>query len=325
ATSSGHLHPATTLTALGGLYLATRQTSALAALTSASGNILRYMDALAAFTTSNPTLPAANPVTTTFTSLRLENVGFTYPAGHHPALNDISLTVHAGQIIALVGENGSGKTTLAKLLAGLYRPTTGTIHLNSHPVHDPTQLRAVSAVLFQDFLRYKLTIADNITLGRPDHTHNPGKLDDAAHKAGADTFTTLLPDGYHTQLGSEYHSGTDLSGGQWQRLALARTLYRNAPLIVLDEPTAAMDPHAEAALSHTLRTLCKDRTVILISHRLSSIRHTDHIYVLDKGHIVEHGTHSELTAAHSTYTHLFHTQTPTHNEPGKHVPNNMPK
>ncbi|MFD0534877.1 ATP-binding cassette domain-containing protein [Actinomadura luteofluorescens] len=214
--------------------------------------------------------------------LTVENLGFRYPAASRPALDGVDLTVKAGQVVALVGENGSGKTTLAKLLSHLYRPGSGRILYDGADVASaaPEELRASVAVLFQDFERYLLPAVRQHRAGQAGARRRPGAVERAARAAGADPFLRGLPDGYETLLGPEFAGGTDLSGGQWQRVALARAFFRDAPFVILDEPTATLDARAEHDLFERLRDLLAGRTVLLISHRFSTVRTADHIYVL---------------------------------------------
>lgn len=246
-----------------------------------------------------------------FTTLTLDKVGFTYPSRTNPSLRDVSLEIQEGQVVALVGENGSGKTTLTKVLAGLYPPTSGTVRWDGVDVarYDPERLRQGISVIFQDFVRYQLSAGENITLGRregPDGA--PEDLDGAvaaARHAGADAFISDLEDGYLTLLGPQFWGGSDLSTGQWQRIALARAYFRNAPFLILDEPTAALDPRSESELFGRIRSLYAGRSVLLISHRFSSVRSADVIYVLHEGRIVEHGSHASLMEARGRYAELF--------------------
>jgi ATP-binding cassette subfamily B protein len=219
----------------------------------------------------------------------------------------VSLEIGAGEIVALVGENGSGKTTLAKLLCRLYLPERGRVLWDGMDTAtvDPDELRRSVAVIFQDFQRYHLPARDNIGLGRHDAADDLDAIRRAARQADADGFVAALPDGYDTMLGPEFTKGTDLSIGQWQRMALARAFFRDAPLVILDEPTAALDPRAEHELFERIRALLAGRTVLLISHRFSSVRAADRIYVMDGGQVAESGTHAELMAAGGQYAELF--------------------
>ncbi len=242
--------------------------------------------------------------------MRIEGVGFRYPGSDVDALTDIDVEIGAGEIVALVGENGSGKTTLAKLIAGLYRPGRGRIlwdRLDTEEL-DPSAVRRQISVIFQDFVRYQLSALDNIGLGDPDRAEDLEAARAAARTAGALDYLDQLPDGLSTVLSKEYAGGRDLSGGQWQRVALARALRKPSSLVVLDEPTASLDPKAEAALFDDIRATLHGRAALLISHRFSSVRLADRIYVMERGRVIESGRHDELVARGGRYAEMFRVQ-----------------
>ena len=272
-----------------------------------------FLDDYAAFLALGAEVERTRPrvrVAGPFTELRAEGLGFTYPGSAQPALSGIDLTIRRGEVVALVGENGSGKTTLAKLLAGLYSPVEGEVRWDGVDVTtlDPASVREHVAVIFQDFARYRLTARENIGLGRDDRLGDAEAIRAAAVSAGADGFLSRLPDAYETLLSKDLAGGRDLSVGQWQRVALARAFFRDAPFLVLDEPTSALDPKSEHALFRHLRSLAVGRTALVISHRFSSVRDADRILVLDKGRLVEQGTHDELVASAGRYASLFRLQ-----------------
>ncbi|TDD04029.1 ABC transporter ATP-binding protein [Nonomuraea deserti] len=246
--------------------------------------------------------PAAVP--DGFERIVADKVTFTYPGAEQPALREVSVEIKQGEIIAFVGENGSGKTTLAKILSGLYEPDTGTILWDDTDLRevDPDQLRTRTAVIAQDHTRWPLTARYNITMGT-------GKGEQALHQAatvaGADEVIARLPHGYHTWLDRRFKDGHELSGGQWQRIAVARGFHRDADLLICDEPTAALDARAEHALFERIRTHADGRTVLLITHRLASVRYADRIYVLDRGTVTEQGDHDTLMTLNGLYADLY--------------------
>ncbi len=243
--------------------------------------------------------------------IRFEDVGFTYPGADAPALSGITLHLAPGRSLALVGENGSGKTTLIKLLTRLYDPDAGRILLDGLDLKawDPAALRRRIGVIFQDFGRYQLLVGENIGLGDVDDFDNRPGWQAAANKGMAAPFIDDMPEGYNTQLGRWFKDGRELSGGQWQKIALSRAFMRTrADILVLDEPTAAMDAQAEATIFEHFRSLARDKITILISHRFSTVRMADQIAVIDGGRITEHGNHTELMALDGRYAHLFSLQ-----------------
>ncbi|MEV6235489.1 ABC transporter ATP-binding protein [Lentzea sp. NPDC051838] len=237
--------------------------------------------------------------------ITLHDVGFRYPGAASEAVRGINLTLHKGQTIALVGENGSGKTTLAKIIAGLYRPSGGQVCWDGRDIAEFDVADQVVMVL-QDPIRWPHDARTNVRVGRHDRA-DPGDvaLLEAAGAARATEVVEGLPHGWETLLSKYFRDGHELSGGQWQRLAVARGLFRDAPLVIWDEPTAPLDAKAEYAVYESLRQLAGSRTVVLITHRLASVRNADQIYLLHEGSLVEQGTHAELLAAGGRYTQLY--------------------
>ena len=249
-----------------------------------------------------------------FGTLRADGVRFAYPGAGVEALRGISLRLEAGEVVALVGENGSGKTTLAKLLAGLYQPDAGVISWDGRDIaaFRPSTLRCRVTVVFQDFVRYALSARENVAIGRIDDEQDPARVSAAVRAAGATAAIEALPEGYDTILSRLFRGGRELSGGQWQRVALARSFYRDAPLVILDEPSASLDPRAEHDLFSSLRASLKGRTALFISHRFSTVRGADRIYVLSEGEVVEEGSHEDLMARDGRYAELFRLQSDAH-------------
>lgn len=269
-----------------------------------------------AIPTSNPALPASNRddgLTTNDSTegIRFEGVSFRYPGQTNWAIEKLDLTVARGESVALVGHNGAGKTTLIKLLTGLYTPTEGRITMNGKDIADWDQekLRKQIGVVFQDFNRYQLTVRENVGFGSTDHMNDEKRLSEAVDRGGATEVLKTLPGGLETQLGRWFKDGTELSGGQWQKIALARAFMReDASVLVLDEPTAALDAEAEHAVFERFRLLSKGRTTFLVSHRFPTVRMADRILVLDGGRVIEEGTHAELLARKGKYAKMFELQ-----------------
>ena len=238
------------------------------------------------------------------------NVSFSYSDSARQALKNVNLTIKPGETIALVGENGSGKTTLIKLLCRLYDPTSGSISVDGIDLKQLkiADLRRQISVIFQDYAKYHFSAEENIRLGNIDTPPMDESIFAAAMRSGAHDVITKLPDAYNTILGKLFDSGEELSIGQWQKVALARAFLRDSQVIVLDEPTSAMDPKAEYEIFKKFRELIKNQSAVLITHRLSTVKMADKIYVMDGGSIIESGTHEELMKLQNSYANLFETQ-----------------
>jgi ATP-binding cassette subfamily B protein len=251
--------------------------------------------------------PFPRPIQVGFT---FENVGFQYARSARWALRHLSFTLPVGERLALVGENGAGKTTVVKLLARLYDPTEGRVLLDGHDLreYDPQEVRREIGIIFQDFVRYQLTAADNIAVGRIEARADKERIKQAAVRSLADTIIAALPQGYEQIVGRRFATGVELSGGEWQKLALARAYMREAQVLILDEPTAALDARAEHGVFQRFTELTRGKTAVLISHRFSTVRMADRILVLEGGQRCEEGTHEELLARKGRYADLFHLQ-----------------
>ncbi len=303
------------LTFLAGSFRRLRQLleSLLTGFSQVAGQAL-YLDDLYSFFEIEPeirskpgALPVPAPIRRGFV---FEGVGFRYEGSERWALRDLSFELHAGEVLALVGENGAGKTTLVKLLARLYDPDEGRILLDGRDLrdYDLDDLRANIGVIFQDFVRYHLTAAENIGVGQIDAMDDRARIERAARKGMADEVVAGLPRGYDQVIGRRFKDGVDLSGGQWQKIAIARAYMRDAQVMILDEPTAALDARSEYEVFERFKELSDNKTAVLISHRFSSVRMADRILVLADGKVEASGTHAELMAQGGRYAELFELQ-----------------
>lgn len=274
----------------------------------------QYLDDLFSFFAIRPRIHSAENALSAPSPIRegfvFEDVGYRYPGVERWAVRHLSLRIRAGEVVALVGENGAGKTTIVKLLSRLYDPTEGRILLDGRDLrdYDLDVLRSRISVIFQDFLRFSFTAGENIAAGRIAERDDQTRIGHAAERALADAVVAKLPAGYDQRLGRRFEDGVDLSGGEWQKIAIARAYMRDAEVLVLDEPTAALDARAEAEVFARFKELTAGRTAILISHRFSTVRRADRIVVLESGVIRESGGHSELMSARGRYAELFELQ-----------------
>ena len=282
-----------------------------------------YVNLLFEFLAYQPTIASpANPQPVTYSedgeglAIEFRHVSFTYP-GRNPeteaVLKQVSFTIRAGEAIALVGHNGAGKTTLVKLLTRLYEPDEGEILIGGKNIKDYEleTLRRQIGVIFQDYVNYQMTAGENIGVGRIEEIENDEMIRKAAHKSGAHTVVEKLPQGYETMLGRWFKNvreSAQLSGGEWQKIALARAFMREAHILVLDEPTSSLDARAEYEVFQHFRALIEQRTALFISHRFSTVRLADRIFMLEHGQLIESGTHEELIALDGRYAELFQLQ-----------------
>lgn len=273
-----------------------------------------FLDDYFSFLAIEPLLPVARPARPVPSSLaagiEFDAVTFTYPGGTEPAVRDLSLHIRGGELLALVGENGAGKSTLIKLLLRFYDPAGGAIRAGGVDLRDvdPREWRSRIGVLFQDYATYELSVRENVEMGRPGGAHEDARVMAALRDARSDWLLRKMPKGLDAKVGRLFEGGHDLSGGEWQRLALARIMYRNADVWILDEPTSSLDPEAEAAIFAELKAMLKGRIGIVISHRFSTVRIADRIAVIADGGISELGSHDELLRAGGRYAQLFELQ-----------------
>jgi ATP-binding cassette subfamily B protein len=275
----------------------------------------KYLDKLFEFfstekTISSPLAPLGIPDSPHPHVIKFQNVSFKYPSTERFILKNFNITINSGEKIALVGENGAGKTTIIKLLLRFYDVTAGEILINGINIKeiDLDEWHANIGALFQDFIKYQFSFKENVYFGDLTNTNNEKYLKTAIEKSGANTYLKSLPDNINQRLGKMFEGGIDLSGGQWQKLALARAFFRDAPILILDEPTSAIDAKAEYEIFQKVQALQKDKTVIIISHRFSTVRHADRILVLSNGKIVEEGAHKNLMSQKGIYAELFELQ-----------------
>jgi len=273
-----------------------------------------FLDDYFSFLAVEPLLPIpVNPETIrpgNIEAIQFDNVTFTYPGVNEPALVGLNLQIRKGELIALVGENGAGKSTLVKLLLRFYDAQQGQILIDGIDVKQmrPEELRNRIGVLFQDYATYELSVRENVVMGRPNGKPDDGQVMKALQDSRSEWLVNKMPSGLDSKVGRLFEGGHDLSGGEWQRLALARIMYRNADVWILDEPTSSLDPEAEAGIFAELKENLKGRIGIVISHRFSTVRIADRIAVIDDGRVTEFGTHEELLAAGNRYAELFELQ-----------------
>jgi ATP-binding cassette subfamily B protein len=274
-------------------------------------NLFAFLDIETPQTVVRPAAPGASGLESPGDGIRFEDVGFRYPGRDEWALRHITLAIPPKQSLALVGHNGAGKSTLIKLLCGFYQPNEGRILLDGRDLQawDEAALRRRISAVFQDFSQYQFSLRENVGFGDLPHLMEDAQVRRAVEHGGAEPVVAELPQGLDTQLGRWFKDGVDLSGGQWQKIALARTFMReDADILILDEPTAALDAEAEKAVFDRFRTLARERTSLLISHRFPTVRMADRIVVIEHGQIIEQGSHDELVQAGGRYAQLFSLQ-----------------
>ena len=242
--------------------------------------------------------------------IEFKDIQFTYPGGTEPAVSGLNLHIRSGELVAIVGENGAGKSTLVRLLLRFYDPDKGSVKVGGVDLKqtNPDELRDRIGVLFQDYASYELSVRENVLMGRPNGKEDDERVIEALKNARSEWLLKKMPNGLDSKVGRLFEGGHDLSGGEWQRLALARIMYRNADIWILDEPTSSLDPEAEAAIFAELKENLKGRIGIVISHRFSTVRIADRIAVIDDGHVTELGTHEELLKSEGRYARLFEIQ-----------------
>lgn len=273
-----------------------------------------FLEDYFSFLAMEPLVPVHQPARAVPASLEagieFDDVTFTYPGGHEPVVANLNLHIRSGELIALVGENGAGKSSLVKLLLRFYDPTHGAIRVGGADLRelDPTDLRNRVGVLFQDYANYELSVRENVQMGRPGGSDSDARVMAALEDARSDWLLKKMPKGLDAKVGRLFEGGHDLSGGEWQRLALARLMYRDADVWILDEPTSSVDPEAEAAIFAELKQVLRGRIGIVISHRFSTVRIADRIAVIEGGKVTELGSHEELLSAGGRYAQLFEIQ-----------------
>jgi len=259
--------------------------------------------------------PIVKPIPLT-KEISAENLSFTYPGNKISTISNISFRIKKGEVVALVGPNGAGKSTLVRLLCRLYDPDSGTVKYDGSDIRhmDPEEYRKQFSVIFQDFMLYNLSAGENIRLGKINSANNDEKIKQSASDTGVHTLIDNLPNGYNTLIGNLFDESRELSWGEWQKIALARALYRDAPVLILDEPSSALDAETEYEIFSRFREIVKGRTSVLISHRFTNVSLSDRIIVLDKGTITEEGTHEELMKRGGMYFTMFTKQSSRFNK-----------